>query len=242
MRSITVIHDLDVEDSCTRPQDAPVLRPVSSVPVPHTASSRKQFFDKYRSEFGSLTPDAEPALMQLFDLIEQEKNIQDVRHVAYILATIYSEAGGTFRPSTEYGADDKLEQTYGPGMSAGKELGNAEPGDGYRYKGRGYVLNTGKRNYQKMNEALGLANTNNDLVKYPEKSLIPVIAYRILSHGMQNGAWTGRKLSDFIDGNKTDYVGARHIIGVSYHADLIANNAMKFETILRYSLALSKSN
>jgi predicted chitinase len=60
-------------------------------------------------------------------------------------------------------------------------LGNTEPGDGARYKGRGYLLLTGKRNYAKANQLLGLAGTDSDLLKNPDKALDPEIAIESLA-------------------------------------------------------------
>lgn len=93
-----------------------------------------------------------------------------------------------------------------------------------------------------MNEVLGLVNTDSDLVEHPEKALNPQIAYRILAYGMQNGTFTGRKLSDYITDDKTDYRNARRIINGLDRADQIAGAAEKFETILRDSLGSSRRN
>ena len=52
-----------------------------------------------------------------------------------------------------------------------KTLGNTEPGDGYKYKGRGYIHLTGKYNYTEASKDLGI-----DLVKNPEMVENPKIA------------------------------------------------------------------
>ncbi|MGD9581161.1 MAG: glycoside hydrolase family 19 protein [Vampirovibrionia bacterium] len=49
-----------------------------------------------------------------------------------------------------------------------KDLGNTNPGDGKRYKGRGYIQITGKANYELYGRLLGL-----DLINNPELLLVP---------------------------------------------------------------------
>lgn len=55
-----------------------------------------------------------------------------------------------------------------------KILGNVKPGDGELYKGRGYIQLTGRYNYRKAGEALGLP-----LEKYPHLAESPEIAAKI---------------------------------------------------------------
>lgn len=53
------------------------------------------------------------------------------------------------------------------------DLGNTQPGDGPRFKGRGMLQITGRYNYQKMSQTL-----NVDLVNNPELAATPEIAVR----------------------------------------------------------------
>lgn len=62
-----------------------------------------------------------------------------------------------------------------------KILGNVKPGDGARYHGRGYIQLTGRDNYRRAGEALGLP-----LEKHPELAERPDVAARIAVWYWQN--------------------------------------------------------
>lgn len=55
-----------------------------------------------------------------------------------------------------------------------KDLGNTEPGDGYRFAGRGPIQLTGRNNYKEFGKDLGL-----DLVGNPELAAQPEVGFRI---------------------------------------------------------------
>jgi predicted chitinase len=66
----------------------------------------------------------------------------------------------------------KYDPKYAPRKA--KILGNTKAGDGERYKGRGYIQLTGRYNYKRAGEALGLP-----LEKNPEMAADPEIAAQV---------------------------------------------------------------
>lgn len=99
-----------------------------------------------------------------------EFQITDPKLIAYAIATIDVESL-KFTPTTEMGSQSLLESLYG-----GK-IGNTEPGDAYRFRGRGFVQVTGRANYLRMSQKLGLGDL---LVENPDLANDPGVASRIL--------------------------------------------------------------
>jgi WD40 repeat protein len=197
---------------------------------------RANFFAAYRTVFGELGYEATAGLEQLLAFLENDPAMNDVRLRAYILATVKFETGDRFLPVTEQG-DAEYFQRYEPGTSIGNRLGNKVPGDGERFRGRGYIGITGRENYYRMSQVLGFEPKMTDLVDNPDKVNDPLVAYRIMSIGMLEGLFTGRKLSDFINERQTDYVGASTVIGSGSSSSRAAAYAIDFEEILRESAA-----
>jgi len=63
---------------------------------------------------------------------------------------------------------------YGSNTSKGKGLGNTQPGDGGRFIGRGYIQLTGRANYTRYGQQIGI-----DLIRDPEKLSDPSIAAEV---------------------------------------------------------------
>lgn len=151
----------------------------------------------------------------------------DRRKLSYLLATTTWETAYTMQPIHERGGKNYFAK-YEPDTKIGKMLGNTLPGDGYKYRGRGYVQLTGRRNYNKAGKAIGL-----DLVKDPDLALMPEASGRILILGAMEGWFTGRKLADYINHTGCDFKSCRKIINGLDKADQIAALASAFEQGLK---------
>lgn len=192
------------------------------------------FFNAYRSAYGRLSQATVNGLELLGRNMVEDAELKSVQWAAYMLATVKHECANRWMPITEYGRRDYFDK-YEAGTRLGGRLGNTEPGDGYRFRGRGYVQITGRANYARMTQALALGD-DEDLVRDPDQALRPVIAYRIMSLGMRKGLFTGRKLADYINDAGCDYKEARRIINGQDQAELIAGYAETLEAILREAI------
>ncbi|MFN3428644.1 MAG: peptidoglycan-binding protein [Candidatus Sericytochromatia bacterium] len=74
-----------------------------------------------------------------------------------------------------------LEFASGEAYNNRANLGNTQPGDGPRYKGRGYIQLTGRANYESYGKKLGI-----DLVGNPDLALKPEVAAKILVQYFQD--------------------------------------------------------
>lgn len=188
---------------------------------------RKAFFDGYRAAFGRLQHEQVAGLETLLWAIEHDTQ-DDLRWFAYMLATVKHECADTWHPIVEKGPRPYFDK-YEPGTGVAKRLGNTEPGDGYRFRGRGYVQITGRANYKRLTDVLHCPNLETD----PDRALSPSLAYLILSTGMRDGLFTGVKLSDCIPlDSYANYLSARRIVNGMDQASRIAGFAKSFETIL----------
>jgi predicted chitinase len=190
----------------------------------------KPFFDGYRKNFGSISQSQVDGLNALLKSFAIDPLLTDVRHAAYMLATVWRETDQTYKPITEYGGVSYFNKYNG-------RNGNTAPGDGFKYRGRGYVQLTFKNNYARASGELSKLTDRYpdgvDLVGNPGHALDPQIAGDIMLIGMREGWFTSKKLLDYINANRTDYVNARKIINGLDHAVDIADAAEKYEAILR---------
>lgn len=154
--------------------------------------------------------------------------------MAYVLATALWETAHTMKPVRETLASSTdqaisiLERAWGAGkLPWVKTPYWRRDSKGRSWLGRGYVQLTWFDNYKKAEEILGI-----DLTTNPERALDPRIAAEILVKGMKDGWFTGKKLSDYITLQKSDFYNARRIVNGLDRASEIQALAREYDRLL----------
>lgn len=92
------------------------------------------------------------------------------------------------------------ELMYGADTQLGKSMGNTEPGDGYKYRGRGFIQLTFKRNYANASKDLF---KDDRLVQNPDLVNDPTIAALVVAWYMQKGKSSMAKTLGIDESNMT---------------------------------------
>lgn len=143
-----------------------------------------------------------------------EADLRTVRRRAAFLAQVLVESDG-LTAREEYASGEAYE---------GREnLGNTQPGDGRRFKGRGWIQLTGRANYREAGKALGLA-----LEARPELAATDTGGWRVAAW-----YWRSRSLNQWADsGTLEDFRR------VTYRINGGQNGATKREAEWRRALSI----
>jgi predicted chitinase len=142
--------------------------------------------EQLRQIMPNLSQEKAEAYLPYLNEAMAEANIDTPERQAAFLAQLAHESG-EFRYMEEIASGEAYEGR--------KDLGNTEPGDGKRFKGRGPIQLTGRANYQAASEALGI-----DLVNNPTRAADPDVGFRTAAW-----FWTTRGLNELADSG--DFLG-----------------------------------
>jgi putative chitinase len=168
---------------------------------------RKIYFDSVRDPlfYGTLTQQQVDGQNAILAVWEGSYYDNDLRWLAYPLATTLHETASTMWPIEEYGK--------GQGMEYGKK----DPETGQTYYGRGYIQLTWRDNYKRATKELDLTGTDDDLEWHASRALDPFIAGHTMFRGMIEGWFRSDSqgtqiLARYFDSDTDDPYGAREII------------------------------
>lgn len=115
----------------------------------------------------SIPPPRREALLPFLRAAMAEFAIETPARVAAFVAQLAHESG-QFLFMEEIWGPTQAQRRYEPVSTLAATLGNTESGDGKRFKGRGPIQITGRANYRRFGDLLGL-----DLVSNPARAAHP---------------------------------------------------------------------
>lgn len=133
-----------------------------------------------------------------------EFDISTPERQAAFLAQIGHESGGLHWSSEIWGPTGAQQRYEGR-----RDLGNTEPGDGFRFKGRGLIQTTGRANYEATGDALGV-----DLISDPVQLAQPELAARSAAW-----FWANRGLNELADDGEFERITKRINGGLNGYAE-----------------------
>lgn len=129
-----------------------------------------------------------------------EAGINTTREKAAFLAQLAHESG-------ELKYFEEL--ASGAAYEGRRDLGNTQPGDGVRFKGRGPIQLTGRANYRAAGQALGI-----NLERNPSRAADPDVAFRVAAW-----YWNSRNLNSYANAGNFDAITYRINGGYNGAAD-----------------------
>lgn len=190
--------------------------------------NRYIFYKTYREKFGKLKQEQVNGLNFLLDKLDNSQVLFYANQYAGILANIAHETAWTFQPIRERGAYNYFKYLIG-------RLGNRNLREAYDYRGGGFIMTTGKLNYEMMSPYVKKVFPNIDIVKDPNQITNPEVSWITTETGLVKGLYTGRKITQYLNENTTDYYNFRRCINGTDRASLIAGYAEKFYECIDFS-------
>lgn len=116
---------------------------------------------------------------------------------------------GRFQWLRELWGPTAVQRTYEPPSTKATELGNTEPGDGFRYRGGGLIDVTGRYNFRVMGQKIGIdLESNPDQIAQPGPASMSAAQFWV-DHGLNAFADAG----DFLAISRAVNLGNPHSKG-----------------------------
>ena len=142
--------------------------------------------------------------------------IFDLPNMIGVAATVAHETGHTFEPIPEWADGWAYEGRH--------DLGNTQPGDGPRFKGRGFIQITGRSNYRAAGQALGIDLEGNPGLALERQAGAKILVWYWTTRGVSSKDGTRwYSLPDLC--REPDWEWVRRVVngGLNGWTDFIAN-------------------
>ncbi len=159
-------------------------------PTPPPSTSGGVSLQQLQAIMPNLSTSRAQQMLPYLNSAMQEAGINTPKREAAFLAQLAHESG-EFRYMEEIASGAEYEGR--------KDLGNTQPGDGVRYKGRGPIQLTGRSNYRAAGKALGI-----DLENNPKRAADPDVGFRTAAW-----FWNSRNLNSYADAGNFDAITYR---------------------------------
>lgn len=196
---------------------------------------RNKFFNGYKQEFGKLNDSQVEGLEFLLGKLDETSKFNLSTQYANILAQIRRETNNTYQPVVEgyYIKGNRKKALYDyyrrNNPSALRTIFPYGWDTDKTYEGKGRVQTTHLFNAIKIKAKTGI-----DVVSNPDLLLDNETDWKVIELGFGDGIWTGKKISDYINDNKTDYKNARRVVNGLDHWREIEEDSIKFERIIDF--------
>lgn len=132
--------------------------------------------------------------------------------------------------------EELMNRIYGP-EGLGPSLGNTEPGDGWRYRGRGMIEATGRYNYRRYGKTIGI-----DLERWPDLMYVPEVGARVATIPFFYGARNFERFREAFRGAQPDWELLRRLVNGSTGAlEQVRGKTMVFADCIAQAKALVSS-
>lgn len=169
----------------------------------------------------------ELSLGALISSMREMKIDQGPQRISAFLGQLAHESG-QLRFMTELWGPTQQQLRYELPSSLAQRLGNTQPGDGYRYRGRGPIQITGRANYRKYGMMLGLP-----LEDHPERAAWYGVGCRIAA-----AYWLDHGLNEIADENSLDSI--KRITRIINGGQNGLASRLRFTNLARVALGLGE--
>lgn len=197
--------------------------------------SREKFYQGYRETFGKLSEMQKIGLDYMLDGFDETEYFNLATQYAGMLAQTARETNWTFQPMVEgyYIKANRKKALYNyytknnPGaLRTIFPYGWNTP---QTYEGRGRTQTTHIFNYSAIRDKLGI-----DCVENPDLLLDNKTDIKVMLYCYATGLWTGKKLTDYINEEKTDFKNQRRVVNGLDAWEEIQENSIKFYNIIEF--------